>query len=377
MKRLYWTHPNTYEAEVEVTASGECLVTVEPVVFHPDEGGQPPDKGTIGPATVVTVDKTKGQIVHTLDRSLADGRYTACVDQQHRQHTASHHTAQHIISGLAQARFDLKTMGVHIGMERSTVDFDRKVDWETLQALEQACLAVVTENLQVETVFDGTEVRSRFDVAAVGDAPIRVVKIGSVDASACCGAHVQRTGDIGSIRIIDVENIKKAMRMTFLAGPKALAFSQTETAVLRTLRQTYKCATQDLPVIARKALDQTRQSSKELTQIQTAMLPTLVASARTLTLGTTAVGIQVDAVSPKPVGKLAALMAKEFNGTGLVVGEHSLAIHSQDLDARELLKILLQEAGGKGGGSPTAVSGQLNRSLTADQIAGLLQTQYR
>ena len=56
MKRLYWTHPTTYETEVQVTTLGECLVAIEPVVFHPDEGGQPPDKGTIGPATVLSVE---------------------------------------------------------------------------------------------------------------------------------------------------------------------------------------------------------------------------------------------------------------------------------------------------------------------------------
>ena len=356
---------------------GECLVTIEPVVFHPDEGGQPPDKGTIGPATVLSVEIRNDQIVHSLDRPLADGRFTACVDRPHRQHTASHHSAQHIISGIAQVRFGLETIGVHIGMERSTVDFDRQVDWDVLQALEQACLTVVTENLPVETVFDDTDIRSRFDLSDRGDAPLRVVKIGAYDASACCGAHVQRTGDIGSIRIVDTESIKKALRISFLAGPQALAFSQSETSVLRTLRKTYKCATQDLPVIAQKALDQAKKVSKELTQLQTSLLPNLVTSARTVTLGTATVGIQVDAVSTKLVSKLAALIAKELNGTGLVISENSIAIHAQDLDARDLFTILQQEAGGKGGGSPSAVSGKLERRLTCEQIVSLLQMHYR
>ncbi len=43
MKRLYWTQPDTLEAEVVVAALEDSRVTTDPVLFHPDEGGQPPD----------------------------------------------------------------------------------------------------------------------------------------------------------------------------------------------------------------------------------------------------------------------------------------------------------------------------------------------
>jgi alanyl-tRNA synthetase len=164
MKRLYWTNPDIYEIEVEVKSIGDRRVTIDPIVFHPDEGGQPADKGTIDQANVLNVEIIEGRIVHTLDKPLSDGRYIVQIDRQHRLYTSSQHTAQHIISGIAERQFDLKTIGVHIGLERSTIDLDKKTDWETVQAIELCSMEVVTENIPVETVFNDTDIRTRFDM---------------------------------------------------------------------------------------------------------------------------------------------------------------------------------------------------------------------
>ena len=45
MKRLYWTNPELFETEVEVKTISECKIITDPVIFHPDEGGQPADIG--------------------------------------------------------------------------------------------------------------------------------------------------------------------------------------------------------------------------------------------------------------------------------------------------------------------------------------------
>ena len=97
MKRLYWTNPELVETEVEVKKITECKVTTDPVIFHPDEGGQPADIGTIDKANVDNVEIINGQIVHTLDKPLGDGKYIARLNKPHRLYTATQHTEQHII----------------------------------------------------------------------------------------------------------------------------------------------------------------------------------------------------------------------------------------------------------------------------------------
>ena len=373
VKRLYWTNPDVYEVEVEVKPVGDRKVTIDPIVFHPDEGGQPADKGRIGQCDVLNVEIIDGRIVHTLDKPLSDGKYIARVDSRHRLHVARRHTAQHIISGIAEKRFDLRTVGVHIGLESCTVDFDKKIDWETAQAIERHSMEVVVENIPVETVFNDSDARTRFDLKEIESDMIRVVKIGDYDASACCGTHVRRTGDIGIIRILDLESKKNGTRISFAAGPTALEFSQAETSILKELRQLSKCSTIELPVIFRKALESSKNLSKEVERLQDLMLPGFVESAEIVEVGPAKVGIQIDAVSGKLAGKLAAMIANEIDGTGIVISEGNIVINSRNLNANDLLKKLHKAAGGKGGGSAQAASGRLDRTITNEQIIKILQ----
>ena len=177
MKRLYWTNPELSETEVEVKTIADFKVTTDPVIFHPDEGGQPADTGTIDKANVTNVEIINGRIVHTLDKPLGDGKYIARLNKQHRLYTATQHTAQHIISGIAEKQFGLGTTGVHIGFERCTVDFDKKIDWQTVKRIEQESMGVVTLNIPVETVFNDKDVRIRSNSQEIKSDTKRVVKI--------------------------------------------------------------------------------------------------------------------------------------------------------------------------------------------------------
>jgi alanyl-tRNA synthetase len=373
MKRLYWTEPNACEIEVRLKSLGDCRVTVDPIVFHPEEGGQPADRGTIGPATVLSIEVVGKDIVHHLDRPLENGTYTAQVDRLFRHYTAAQHTAQHILSGRAEQQHGLITTGVHLGLERSTIDLDRPVDWQTLQTLELEAMEVVCENIAVETLFDLTDVRSRFDRQELEGEDIRVAKIGAYDASACCGVHVCRTGDIGIIRILDLEKKRQGTRVSFCAGTKATAFSQNETSVLRELRRLSKCSTDELPKIMQKTLDNTRNANKELERVQALMLPGLAEGASVVDIGAKRVGIQVDAVAPKLISKLAAMIAQRIDGTGIAVSESRIAIHSTQGIAQDLFTRLQTALGAKGGASPQAANGRLDSPATAEEITKILQ----
>ncbi|HPC95923.1 MAG TPA: alanyl-tRNA editing protein [Sedimentisphaerales bacterium] len=374
MKRLYWTQPDTLEAEVVVTALDDSRVATDPVLFHPDEGGQPPDTGTIGEANVLGVEVVAGQIVHRLDRPLSDGRYVARVDRLRREHTASHHTAQHIISGIAQQRFGLKTTGVHIGLERCTVDFDRRVEWETVMTLEREVMDVVTLDVPVETLFDQADVRVRDELKPIEADVIRVVKIGGWDQSACCGAHVRTTGRIGMVRLCDIESKKDGTRLFFLAGRKALEYSQQETNILRELRKAASCSTVELLATFEKAQAQARDLTKEIARLWTQMLPGLAASAQVLEVQSSKVGVQVAEIPPQLVAKLAGLIAEATEGVGIAVSGTRIAITSRTLDAAALLKTIQNTTGGKGGGSPGAASGNLGRTVGAEEILTLLKS---
>lgn len=374
MKRLYWTQPDVLELQVDVTVVDDGAVTIDPILFHPDEGGQPADLGSIGTAGVLNVEWVNGQIVHRLDQSLTAGKHVARVDRERRRHTAGHHTAQHIVSGLAEKQFGLKTTGVHIGLERSTVDFDRKVEWDTVMTLEQAVMEIVTRDLPVETAFDEADVRTRDDLNPIAADVVRVVKIGDYDKSACCGAHVGTTGQIGIVRLCDIENKKQGSRVYFLAGAKALAYSQAETNVLRELRKLASCSTPELPALFEKTLGQAKALAKEVDQLWSQRLPDLASSAEMVNIESARVGVQVADIPETLVAKLAGMIAKATQGAGIAVGGTRIAISSATLNAGVLLKRIHRAVGGKGGGSPRTANGSLGKAITTEELIAILTT---
>ena len=372
MKRLYWTNPELFETEVEVKTISECKVTTEPVIFHPDEGGQPPDIGTIEKANVKNVEIINGQIVHTIDKPLGDGKYIARLNKRHRLYTATQHTAQHIISGIAEKQFSLGTTGVHIGFERCTVDFDKKIDWQTVKNIEQQSMEVITLNIPVETVFNDADVRIRSNSKEIESDTIRVVKIGEYDKSACCGAHLKSTGQIGIIRIFDIESKKQGVRIFFLAGTKALEHSQTETSILRELRKSAGCSSSELLAIFEKALSHSKESSKEINRLWSQMLPDIAKSTKVIEVESKKIGIQVIDIPRQLITKLAGMMAETFDGAGIVISDTNIAISSKYINANDLLKKIQDTIGGKGGGSPKAANGRLSRTVTTDELISIL-----
>ncbi len=371
---MYWTQPDVLEAEVEVTCVEPGKVAIDPILFHPDEGGQPADKGTIGEAVVCDVQVVGGRILHILDRPLPDGRHLARVDRNHRLHTATHHTAQHILSGIASRQLGLQTVGVHIGLDACTVDFHEKIAWDVAERLERQALEVVMANLPVETSFDAQGAQARSRLGAIESEIIRIVKIDDCDVSACCGAHVRSTGAIGAIRVFDIENRRTGTRVSFLAGRKALEKSQVETATLRKLRVLAGCATTDLPTNLQKTIERSKELAKEVDRLWSLRLAELAGSAPRVVVRPGIVGVYTGELPTHLVAVLARMIAETTNGAGIVVSEKQIAIHGKTLNASDLFKKIHSHAGGKGGGSACAANGRLDQSLTIQDVTRILTT---
>ena len=307
-----------------------------------------------------------------MDKSLDDGKCTARLNKHHRLYTATQHTAQHIISGIAEKQFSLATTGVHIGLERCTVDFDKKTDWEPVQKIEQQSMEVVTLNIPVETVFNDINVRIRSNSKEIESDIIRVVKIGDCDKSACCGAHTKTTGKIGLIRIFDVENKKKGVRIFFLAGIKALEHSQIETSILRELRKSVGCSSSELLTIFEKTTSHSKRQNKEINSLWGRLLPDIAKSAQVTEVESTKIGIQVIDVPRQLITKLAGMIAETCQGAGIVVSETNIAISSNRINTIDLLRKIQDIVGGKGGGSSKAANGKLSRTVTTNELISII-----
>ena len=212
-----------YETELDRTA------------FFPEGGGQYADRGTLTCSErrirVLDVQERDGRIVHLTDGPAEPGsRVTGRIDWEERFMKMQQHTGEHIVSGLVHARFGCSNVGFHLGTEDCTMDFNGGITEEELREIEREANRAVWKNLPVVTLWPseeelaGMEYRSKIEI----EGQVRIIEIPGYDRCACCAPHVDRTGEIGLIKLTNVQRYKGGVRVTMLCGVRALADYETK-----------------------------------------------------------------------------------------------------------------------------------------------------
>ncbi len=219
---------NKFEARVlscKAKADGSFVAVLDKTAFFPNEGGQSCDRGMIGEARVLSVDEEGGVILHTLDAPIAVGESVACrLDFNERLRKMQNHTAEHIISGVVYKIFGFHNVGFHLGESYMTADFDGELCESDIDKVEMYANSAIVSCKRVRAYYPTAEelkvleYRSKLDLTR----NVRIVEIEDTDICACCAPHVENTGEIGIVKIIDAMRYKGGMRLTMLAGFDAL-----------------------------------------------------------------------------------------------------------------------------------------------------------
>lgn len=207
-----------------VPAGGSFAVTLDATAFYPEGGGQPADRGALGGARVLDVHEKDGVVVHTVTAPLHVGETVqGDVDGRRRLDHMQQHTGEHIVSGIVHAQFGYDNVGFHIGAQDVTVDFSGPLTAAELADVERAANWVVWQNAPI-TVFWPTpaelaqlDYRSKKELTGA----VRIVKVANADVCACCGTHVERCGQVGSIKLTSAQSYKGGTRVTMLCGMRA------------------------------------------------------------------------------------------------------------------------------------------------------------
>jgi misacylated tRNA(Ala) deacylase len=217
---------------IGVTAEGGLLL--DRTVFYATSGGQPGDTGalvagsgeTTPIATAVFTDLAKSEIAHVVPaeaakRPLVGDQVRAVIDWDRRYARMRMHTALHLLSAI----LPYPVTGGSIGDAEGRLDFD----------IPDAGLDKdgITARL-VEMVAADAEVRTRWitdaDLEAspelvktmavkppIGTGRARLVEITGLDLQPCGGTHVRRTGEIGAVRVTQIEKKGKQNRRVRVA----------------------------------------------------------------------------------------------------------------------------------------------------------------
>ena len=205
---LYYqdSHRTSFEAKVlSCTEEKGCyLVTLDNTAFYPEGGGQPADWGTLGSVNVLDVQEKDGCIIHTCDAPLQPEQVVeGHIQWERRFDFMQQHSGEHILSGLIHAAYGFHNVGFHMGADTVTIDFDGMIPQEDIPVLEAKVNEAIWKNFPVKTWFATEEELSRLPYRSKKplSGVVRLVEFPGYDLCACCGTHVEHTGEIGPCEI--------------------------------------------------------------------------------------------------------------------------------------------------------------------------------
>lgn len=229
VRKLFYedSHLQTFEATVIDCAAGKggYKISLDATAFYPVGGGQPGDTGTLGEADVLSVTEEDEKIIHLCNRPLAVGSVvTGAIDWERRLDHMQQHSGEHMVSGVIHRRYGYHNVGFHMGADVVTIDFDGVILQEDLQEIENAVNVAIWSDLPVKCWYPTEEELPNVPYRRKKDLPwpVRIVEIPGMDICACCGTQVQRTGEVGLVKLLSCVKFREGVRIEMVCGKRAL-----------------------------------------------------------------------------------------------------------------------------------------------------------
>lgn len=206
-------------------------VETDRTAFFPEGGGQTSDIGELGGVYVENVQLIDGKIIHFVKNSEENEEklnksHELCgkVDFKKRFSDMQQHSGEHIFSGIVNSLYGYNNVGFHLGKEIVTLDFDGELNEDDICKVEDLVNKAIWDNRKINILFPDDEelkrikYRSKIEI----EGQVRIVEIEGIDVCACCAPHVNSTGEIGIVRVVNFERYKGGTRVSILCGERAL-----------------------------------------------------------------------------------------------------------------------------------------------------------
>lgn len=267
-------------------------ITTDKSNFYHESGGQISDIGTLVSEntrfSVKHVSLEKDFLVHTgtfeSDHTFETGsNIEMSVNDIHRTGTTCHHTATHLLNGIARATFNLPCC-----QKSSLVQTDKlklelsiygpRLTKDQFARLEQNIRDVIRYGQDVRTnVIDEQKLLSTPDIVLVPgevypDTGLRLVQIGtSTSKELCCGTHVQNTSHLTDFCLVNVKLTGRASYIfTAIVGDAAKEAHKLGQELFMQAKDIKKTMNKDnVAIIERDIMDmyETLRASEEVKQL--------------------------------------------------------------------------------------------------------------
>ena len=202
-------------------------VVLDRTAFYPEGGGQGADHGTLGGVNVLDVHEKDGVIYHTCDGPLTvGGTVTGQIDWQRRFDHMQQHSGEHIVSGMLCSTYHCDNTGFHLGADTVTIDYNADIPWEGVLDIERRANRYIWENHPIVIRYpepaELAVLPYRSKKALEG--PVRITEFPGADMCACCGTHVETSGQVGLVKFIGWQKFRDGVRLDVLFGQRALDY---------------------------------------------------------------------------------------------------------------------------------------------------------
>jgi alanyl-tRNA synthetase len=398
--RLYYHDSFLYDFDARVLESfardGRHAVVLDRTAFYPTSGGQVHDLGMLQadgqkiPITEVA-DEEDGRILHFASASLAAGTQVhGSVNAARRLDHVQQHSGQHVLSAAFIQLFNMPTVSFHMGEESCTIDLETS-GLSSVQAQKAELLAneVIAEDRPVGIRFVPLEEARKLGLRKLppkqtGD--LRLIDITNFDLTACGGTHVRATGQIGSILLRKIEKVKQGVRVEFVCGLRAVNTARRDYTTLTEAAALYSSHIYDVPEQVRKSLAEAKAAGKtqhklleELAELSAErLLAQAAGSPHVITqFFPDRDALFIKLLAQKLTAGKSAVIALLASGSGqptLVFAQTP----GQKSNMGQLMKDVMAQLGGRGGGSADMAQGGLPAGTADDEkLKSLLQETAR
>ena len=226
--KLYYENAFTQDFTAVVESCGAVkggfAVVLDRTAFYPEGGGQPADHGTLGEARVLDVHEKDGVVTHLCDRELPVGAaVSGRIDWARRFDHMQQHSGEHIVSGMLCSTFHCDNVGFHMGADVVTIDYNADITWEQVLEVEQRANAYIWEDHPVHIWYPSPAelaalpYRSKKELTGA----VRITEFPGADMCACCGTHVERSGQVGLVKFLSCQKFRDGVRLELLCGRRA------------------------------------------------------------------------------------------------------------------------------------------------------------
>ena len=382
-EKLYYIDSHLFDFEATVldcrkTEKGWAAI-LDRTAFFPEGGGQPADTGFIASIPVTDVQEQGGEILHFCGEALPMGAHLPCrVEREQRLVRMQNHSGEHIVSGLAHELYGCENVGFHMGEDCMTIDFDRELSWQQLMEVETLANRAVRDNLPVLCSFPEGEVlqtleyRSKLDLTE----NVRIVEIPGIDRCACCAPHVERTGEIGLIKILDAERHRGGVRLSLCCGMLALRDYRVKQENIAAISQALSAKRQETAEAVSRLLSE-QQKNKERIAALSMELARLKAEDCPATEGNLCVFDNV--LDEVALRELVNLLMEKCGGiaaafSGSDEAGYRYIMGSRHVDLRRCAKEINRLIDGRGGGKSRMIQG--SAAAGAARIREAMETNF-